>query len=79
MFEPIRGSAPDITRLGVANPVGTFWSAAEMLRWWGEGSVAEDRAIERALRAGIKTRDVNGTASTLTVREAVMKELESVF
>jgi isocitrate/isopropylmalate dehydrogenase len=79
MFEPIRGRAPDITGLGVANPVGTFWSAAEMFRWLGEGSAAEDRAIERVLLAGIKTRDVNGTPSTLDVTEAVMKELESVF
>jgi isocitrate/isopropylmalate dehydrogenase len=81
MFEPIHGSAPDITGLGVANPVGTFWSAAEMLRWLGEDSAAEGlmRATERVLVAGIKTRDVNGTASTFEVTEAVMKELESVF
>ncbi|KAI9710828.1 MAG: hypothetical protein M1828_002026 [Chrysothrix sp. TS-e1954] len=33
MFEPIHGSAPDIAGKGVANPVGAFWSAAEMVRW----------------------------------------------
>ncbi len=27
MFEPIHGSAFDITGKGVANPIGTFWSA----------------------------------------------------
>ncbi|KAI5200538.1 tartrate dehydrogenase [Aureobasidium subglaciale] len=32
MFEPIHGSAFDITGKGIANPVGTFWTAAEMLR-----------------------------------------------
>lgn len=81
MFEPIHGSAPDITGLGVANPVGTFWSAVEMLRWLGEEAAADSlmRAIERVLVNGIKTRDVKGTASTLDVTEAVMKELESVF
>jgi len=33
MFEPIHGSAPDIAGQGIANPVGAFWSAAEMIRW----------------------------------------------
>ena len=33
MFEPIHGSAPDIAGKGIANPVGAFWSAAEMVRW----------------------------------------------
>jgi isocitrate/isopropylmalate dehydrogenase len=32
MFEPIHGSAPDIAGKGIANPVGAFWSAAEMIR-----------------------------------------------
>jgi isocitrate/isopropylmalate dehydrogenase len=31
LFEPVHGSAFDITGKGVANPVATFWSAAEML------------------------------------------------
>ncbi|KAJ7628686.1 hypothetical protein FB45DRAFT_919011 [Roridomyces roridus] len=33
MFEPIHGSAPDIAGQGIANPIGAFWSAAEMVRW----------------------------------------------
>ena len=36
MFEPIHGSAFDIAGKGVANPVATFWTAAEMLAWLGE-------------------------------------------
>jgi len=28
MFEPIHGSAFDITGKGIANPIGTFWSAS---------------------------------------------------
>src|SRR3546814_13646557 len=31
MFEPIHGSAFDITGKGIANPVATFWSAAMLL------------------------------------------------
>lgn len=41
MFEPIHGSAFDITGKGVANPVGTFWSAAEMVRWLGQEEAAD--------------------------------------
>ena len=31
LFEPVHGSAFDITGKGIANPVAAFWSAAEML------------------------------------------------
>jgi isocitrate/isopropylmalate dehydrogenase len=40
MFEPIHGSAFDITGKGIANPVATFWTAAEMLAWLGEADAA---------------------------------------
>src|SRR6516164_7807684 len=36
MFEPIHGSAFDITGKGIANPVATFWTAAMMLEHMGE-------------------------------------------
>ncbi|KAI1213738.1 tartrate dehydrogenase [Annulohypoxylon truncatum] len=77
MFEPIHGSAPDITGKGIANPVGTFWSAAEMLRWLGEGEAAADlmEAIKKVLDAGIRTRDVGGTANTAEVTDAVVQAL----
>ena len=40
MFEPIHGSAFDITGKGIANPIGTFWSAAMMLEHLGEKGAA---------------------------------------
>ncbi len=36
MFEPIHGSAFDITGKGIANPIGTFWTACMMLDHLGE-------------------------------------------
>ena len=36
MFEPIHGSAFDITGKGIANPVATFWTGAMMLEHLGE-------------------------------------------
>ena len=51
MFEPIHGSAFDITGKGIANPVATFWTAAQMLEHLGEASAAA-----RLMRA-VETRD----------------------
>ena len=36
MFEPIHGSAFDITGKGIANPIATFWTASMMLDHLGE-------------------------------------------
>ncbi|RFU33199.1 hypothetical protein B7463_g3134, partial [Scytalidium lignicola] len=78
MFEPIHGSAPDIAGQGIANPLGTFWSAVEMLKWLGEVEAGEAlmTAIENVSSSGIRTRDVGGVAKTTEVTEAVIKELE---
>ncbi|KAL9534345.1 putative tartrate dehydrogenase/decarboxylase [Sphaerulina musiva] len=85
MFEPIHGSAPDIAGQGIANPVGAFWSAAEMVRWIGEGAldnVADKlmRAVENVTaNAETRTRDMGGKATTKEVTEAVVKQIEVVF
>ena len=78
MFEPIHGSAWDIAGKGVANPVGTFWTCAEMVRWLGEGEAAETlmEGVENVMGSGIKTRDLGGEASTMGMTEAVCKEIE---
>ena len=49
MFEPIHGSAFDITGKGIANPVATFWTGAMMLEHLGETKAAARlmRAVER--------------------------------
>ena len=81
MFEPIHGSAFDITGKGVANPVGTFWTAAEMLRWLGEESAADRlmEAIETVCGKGILTRDLGGTANTKEVTEAVCAAVKEAY
>ncbi|PVI01143.1 tartrate dehydrogenase/decarboxylase [Periconia macrospinosa] len=73
MFEPIHGSAPDIAGKGVANPVGAFWSAAEMVRWLGEDKAADVlmEAVENVTRAGVTTKDLGGKENTEGVTEAV--------
>src|SRR5262245_9010923 len=41
MFEPIHGSAFDIMGKGIANPIGTFWSAVLMLEHLREKPAAD--------------------------------------
>jgi tartrate dehydrogenase/decarboxylase/D-malate dehydrogenase len=74
MFEPIHGSAFDITGKGIANPVAAFWSAALMLEHLGEPGAARQLmgAIERTLAAGdVLTPDLGGRATTTEVTQRV--------
>src|SRR6187455_2771135 len=67
MFEPIHGSAFDIMGKGVANPIGTFWSAVMMLEHLGEkeGAGRLMKAIERVTAdKRFHTPDLGGTART---------------
>jgi tartrate dehydrogenase/decarboxylase/D-malate dehydrogenase len=74
MFEPIHGSAFDITGKGIANPVATFWTGAQMLEHLGRGDAAVRlmTAVDAVCDAGIKTPDVGGTANTRDVTDAVI-------
>ncbi|PWL16537.1 tartrate dehydrogenase [Falsochrobactrum shanghaiense] len=78
MFEPIHGSAFDITGKGIANPIATFWTAVQMLEHLGENAAAARlmTAIEQVCAAGIMTPDVGGTANTQDVTDAVCRALE---
>jgi len=73
MFEPIHGSAFDITGKGIANPVATFWTASMMLEHLGEQDAAARlmKAIEGVTARRILTPDLGGEATTAIVTEAV--------
>ena len=77
MFEPIHGSAFDITGKGIANPVASFWSAALMLEHLGEARAASAlmAAVEQVCAAGILTPDLGGTATTKAVTRAVCEAI----
>lgn len=81
MFEPIHGSAPDIAGQEIANPVGQFWSAAQMLEHLGEVAAAEDimQAIGQVTQKGIVTVDLGGNASTSEVTNAVLEVMEATI
>src|SRR5919199_2135529 len=77
MFEPIHGSAFDIVGKGIANPIGTFWSAVMMLQHLKESDAAARlmQAIETTTGAGVTTPDLGGTATTEAVTESVIRNL----
>ena len=78
MFEPIHGSAFDITGKGIANPLGSFWTASMMLEHLGEGPAARRlmSAIETVTSRGeTLSPDLGGHARTDQVTEAVIGAL----
>src|ERR1051326_5021072 len=78
MFEPIHGSAFDIMGKGIANPIGTFWSAVMMLEHIGEKSAGDRlmKTIERVTAdPALHTPDLGGKATTAQVTAAVCDAL----
>ena len=77
MFEPVHGSAPDIAGKGIANPIGTFWSAQMMLEFLGEIKASQSlmTAIEAVTAQHIFTADLGGTATTKEFTNAVLSVL----
>lgn len=61
LYEPIHGSAHDITGLGVANPLASILSVALLLDisfGLKEEADAVIKAVERVLKEGYRTRDI---------------------
>jgi tartrate dehydrogenase/decarboxylase/D-malate dehydrogenase len=78
MFEPVHGSAPDISGKGIANPIGQIWSGAMMLRQLGieEAADAVEEAIFATLARGkARTPDIGGTNSTEELGAAIASEV----
>jgi 3-isopropylmalate dehydrogenase len=78
LYEPIHGSAPDLTGRGVANPYGMILSVALLLRHsLGEeaAAISIERAVDLAVNDGIVTADGGGTSSTSDCGAAVIERL----
>jgi len=61
MYEPSHGSAPDIARQDIANPLATILSAAMMLRYTFNdetNAVRVENAVKKALAQGCRTADI---------------------
>ncbi|MBU8731178.1 tartrate dehydrogenase [Cytobacillus oceanisediminis] len=80
MFEPIHGSAPDITGKGIANPLASIWSASQMLDFFGYEEYGKQvlGAIEDLLiEDETLTPDMGGTASTAEVGNRIIDIMET--
>jgi tartrate dehydrogenase/decarboxylase/D-malate dehydrogenase len=73
MFEPIHGSAFDIMGKGIANPIGSLWTAVLMLEHLGEAAAARRlmTAIEHVTATAELPPDLGGSATTSQVAVAV--------
>jgi tartrate dehydrogenase/decarboxylase/D-malate dehydrogenase len=79
MFEPIHGSAFDIMGKGIANPIGSFWTAVMMLEHLGETAAAARlmKAIEHVTATAELPIDLGGKASTAEITAAVCRALDT--
>ncbi|MEX0717527.1 MAG: 3-isopropylmalate dehydrogenase [Planctomycetaceae bacterium] len=72
LYEPIHGSAPDIAGQGIANPLGTIMAAAMLLRHslkLEAEAAAVETAVDRALDAGCRTRDIAAGGPSVSTEE----------
>lgn len=80
MFEPVHGSAPLIAGQGIANPLAAVWSGALMLEHLGHSDAADlvMRAVEASLGdPATRTGDLDGTATTVQVRDFLVSTVAS--
>ncbi|KAH9943259.1 3-isopropylmalate dehydrogenase [Epithele typhae] len=88
LYEPIHGSAPDITGKGIANPIGTILSAAMLLRY-SLGLEKYAQAIETSVRKALddkpsggfelRTADLGGSVSTKELGDKVVEILKGLL
>jgi tartrate dehydrogenase/decarboxylase/D-malate dehydrogenase len=80
MFEPVHGSAPDITGQGIANPLAAILSAAMMLEYLqlDKSAAAIKNAVADLLKSdGPRTPDIGGTGTTSEVAAAVVEQIRA--
>jgi len=84
MAQAAHGSAPDIAGTGLANPIAMMLSAGMLLDWLGrrhddplliDAAVRLEDGVRAAVRSGVSTRDLGGTASTDEFTTAVVHRL----
>jgi len=75
VFEPVHGSAPNLTGTGKANPAATILAAAMMLDYLGETGYAEQirSAVSETIAAGQVTEDMGGGLSTQEMTQEIIR------
>ena len=84
MYEPIHGSAPDISGKDIANPLATILSVSMMLRYsLNQGELADkiNSAVSKVLDKGYRTKDIasdgDKVVGTEQMGDLVIEELET--
>ena len=85
LYEPVHGSAPDITGQGKANPIACILSFAMALRYsFDQGDEADrlEKAVEDVLADGLRTADLLGEdgatpVSTSEMGDAIVAKLSA--
>ena len=82
MYEPVHGSAPDITGKELANPIAAILSVAMMLKYsfnMNEASSAIEKSIQEVLSEGYRTYDLEGSKENkLSTSEMGNKIIEKI-
>ena len=82
MYEPVHGSAPDITGKELANPIAAILSVAMMLKYsfnMNEASSAIENSIQEVLSEGYRTYDLEGSKENkLSTSEMGNKIIEKI-
>jgi 3-isopropylmalate dehydrogenase len=87
MAQASHGSAPDIAGKGLANPIAMMSSSGMLLDWLGrrhgdaaalDAAVRLEDGVRAAVRSGVSTRDLGGTASTEEFTAAVVERVSAV-
>ncbi len=85
LYEPIHGSAPDITGLGIANPIATILSLAMALRYslnMIEEADLIEQAVGNTLDGGYRSADIWSEGmtkvSTVEMGDAVLSALDAL-
>ena len=83
LYEPVHGSAPDITGQGLANPLASLLSFAMLLRYsldLGDDADLIENAVKAVLDSGVRTADIAGPGvrkvSTSGMGDEVLAELD---
>ena len=77
VFEAVHGSAPDIAGKDLANPTALLMSAIMMLDYFGQDEPAARirGALDATYAAGIRTKDLGGSAGTRAFTRAVVDRI----
>ena len=82
LYEPCHGTAPRLAGRGIANPIGAILCVGLLFeyslgnRW---ASLAIRRAVDVALRSGVRTPDLGGHSTTQEMTDAVVGSLRSAM